>query len=339
MAGSIPASVTPARPADLGRTTVVPDDVGPVPRRPWRRSGAWAGVLALLVVVVVGVLAPSLAPHDPLQPVGPALAAPSPAFPFGTDGLGRDLLSGVVHGARTSTVVVAGTGMVAVLVGVAVGALAGFSGRRVDDLLMRLTEIVQVLPRFFVALVVVALWGPGLDRLVLVLGLTSWTVIARICRAEVLSVRSREFVDASRAVGASWLRVLARQVLPNVLPSVIAYAGLVLAHALLLEASLAFLGLGDPSVVSWGYLAGQAQRFLRVAWWLSLFPGTAIVVTAVALNLVGEGLSAWLRTPWDRRRGVPAPAAPARRGRRRAAGGLRRRRGARPGLPAPPARP
>lgn len=256
------------------------------------RSPAGAvGVLTLLVWLVVGLAAPLLAPYDPFAIEGPALAAPSAGYPFGTDDLGRDLLSGVIWGARTSLIVAAGVALIVVVVGTAVGLVSGYRGGWVDDALMRSTEAFQVLPRFFLALVVIAFFGPGLDKLVLVLGVTSWPLLARVVRAEVLALRHREFVEAARVQGATWIRVLLREILPNALPPAIALLGLVVAQVILIEASLGFLGLGDPNVTSWGALASEAQRFLRVAWWMSLFPGLAILLAVLGLNLLGDAVT------------------------------------------------
>ncbi|MGH4022206.1 MAG: ABC transporter permease [Pseudonocardiaceae bacterium] len=249
------------------------------------------GLTLLGVVVIVAVLAPVLAPTDPFAIEGPSLAPPSAEHIMGTDALGRDTFSGVVHGARTSLLVAGAVGVLVLVIGVAVGTLAGYRGGWIDDVLMRFTEFFQVLPRFFLAIVVIALFGPGLDRLVLVLGFTSWALLARVVRAEVLSLREREFVEAARASGASALRIVAREILPNALPAGIVYLGLLLAQVMLIEASLGFLGLGDPNLISWGYLASEAQRFLRVAWWLSLFPGLAIVVAVLGLNLLADALT------------------------------------------------
>jgi peptide/nickel transport system permease protein len=243
------------------------------------------------VFVAVALLADVIAPYDPFAPIGLPLAPPSAEHWMGTDALGRDLLSGVIHGTRTSLIVAASVGLLTLVLGALVGAVSGYFAGVVDDVLMRLTELVQVLPRFFLAIVVIAMFGPGLDRLVLVLGLTTWTILARVLRAEVLSLREREFVEAARAGGATDARVLIRHVLPNALPAGLVYLGLVLAQVILLEASLGFLGLGDPNVISWGYLAGQAQRFLRTAWWLSFFPGMAIVFAVLGMNLVVDALN------------------------------------------------
>lgn len=241
--------------------------------------------------VLVGVLAPWLAPHDPFAIDGPPLTGPSAAYPFGTDSLGRDLLSGVIHGTRTSLIVALATALVVFFVGVLVGLVAGYVGGRGDDVLMRFTEFVQVIPRFFLALVVIAMFGAGIDRLVLVLGLTSWPLLARVVRSEVLSLRHRDFVVAARADGASPVDIILRELLPNVMPTSLIYVGLVVAQVLLVEAGLGFLGLGDPNVISLGFLSSQAQQFLRAAWWLSFFPGLAIVLIVLGLNLLADGRS------------------------------------------------
>jgi peptide/nickel transport system permease protein len=176
-------------------------------------------------------------------------------------------------------------------IGVLIGSAAGFRPGVLDDVLMRLTELVLVVPRFFLAVIVIALFGAGLDRVILVLGLTSWPVIARVVRAETLSLARREFVDAARALGASEARALARHVLPNALPAALVVISVNAASIILLEAGLGYLGLGDPRMMSWGYLANNAQRFLRVAWWMVVFPGVAIGSAVLGLNLLGDALN------------------------------------------------
>jgi peptide/nickel transport system permease protein len=254
------------------------------------RGGAGRLGLALtLGLLVVALFAGRIAPGDPFASMGPALSAPTLAHPMGTDDLGRDVLAGVVHGARTSLFAALGVSVCAGLIGIGVGGLAAWRGGLVDDALMRLTEFVQVVPRVFLAVIAIAVFGPGVDRLVLLLGLTSWPWIARVARAEVLSLQHREFVEAARALGAGPLRVLLREVLPNALPPVIVVVSLTAASVILIEAGLAFLGLGDPEVVSLGYLANNAQRFLRVAWWMATFPGAMIALAVLALNALGDG--------------------------------------------------
>jgi peptide/nickel transport system permease protein len=249
------------------------------------------GFALTLALIVLAILAHVIAPTDPFASVGSPLTPPSRTHAFGTDDLGRDVFSGIVHGTRTSLSVTFAVIAIASIMGVAVGAVAGYRGGGVDDLLMRGTEAVQIVPRFFLAVIVIALFGPGLDRVVLVLGLTSWPAIARVVRAETLSLAHREFVDAAHALGAKTSRILLRHVLPNALPTALVVISLNAASVILLEAGLGFIGLGDPRAISLGYLANNAQRFLRVAWWMTLFPGAAIALAVLGLNLVGDALS------------------------------------------------
>ena len=279
--------------------------------------GARVGLALTTLTMGVAVLAPVLAPGDPFASVAEPLLAPSGAHLMGTDDLGRDLLDAVVHGARTSMLVVAWVVLLSSAIGIAVGSLAGYRGGIVDDLLMRITEMFQSIPRFFLAILAVSLFGAGLDNLILVLALTSWTWLARVVRAEVLSLRELEFVEAARALGASDLRIMLRHVLPGVLPSIMVVVSLTAARVILLEASLAFLGLGDPNAMSWGYLANNAQRFLRYAWWLSVFPGVAIVLSVLGLNLLSDAVT-------DAHQPLTATVRPGRSRRRR----RRRRRAA-----------
>ena len=256
-----------------------------------RITGGGVGLILTLALVVVAILAGSIAPMDPFASVGPPLTPPSRANVLGTDDLGRDLLAGIVHGARTSLMVVLSVTALTAVIGMTIGAVAGYRAGTTDDVLMRLTELVQVIPRFFLAVLVVALFGPGLDRLVLVLGLTSWPAIARVVRAETLSLARREFVDAAHALGVPAGRVLVRHILPNALPAAVVVISVNAGTVILMEAGLGFIGLGDPRAISWGYLANNAQRFLRVAWWMTLFPGLAIALAVLGMNLLGDALN------------------------------------------------
>ena len=273
-----------------------------------KSPGGVVGVVLTGAFVIVAILAHVVAPTDPFASVGSPLTPPSRAHTFGTDDLGRDVFSGVVHGTRTSLTVTLAVIVIASILGVAVGAAAGHRGGGVDDLLMRGTEAVQIVPRFFLAVIVIALFGPGLDRVVFVLGLTSWPAIARVVRAETLSLVRREFVDAAHALGARTWRILLRHVVPNALPTALVVISLNAASVILLEAGLGFIGLGDPRSISLGYLANNAQRFLRVAWWMTLFPGAAIALAVLGLNLLGDALSD-LADPRRRRSGLPRPGA------------------------------
>ncbi len=250
-------------------------------------SGA-VGVILTGATLAMALLAPFLAPSDPFALSADSLLPPTLSHPMGTDAIGRDLFSGVVHGARTSLFVATAVTAMALACGAIVGMTAGYRGGIIDQVLMRTTELFQVLPRFFLVVVTIALFGPGTDRLILVLGLTSWPVLARVMRGEVLAMRDLDFVVAARASGASAARILWRELLPNVLPSAAVLLGLLFGQTLLVEASLGFVGLGDPNALSWGLLAGQAQGFLRVAWWLALFPGLAIALAVLGVNLLAD---------------------------------------------------
>lgn len=198
----------------------------------------------------------------------------------------------MLYGARSSLAVAGAVSAMALLLGTAIGTVSGYRGGMLDDALMRTTELFQVIPRFFFAIIAIALFGPGLDRLIIALGITSWPTLARVVRGEVMAMRDLEYVRASQAMGATASHVVWRQLLPNVMPSIVVTLGLLFGQVLLLETTLGFLGLGDPGTISWGMLAAQAQGFLRVAWWLALFPGLAITVTVLGVNLLADALSA-----------------------------------------------
>ena len=252
-----------------------------------RRLGV--GLLLFAPVLLAALLPGALAPYDPWASVAPPFEAPSLAHPFGTDDLGRDLLSAVIAGARTSLAVGFAVAGMAAAVGLVMGVTAGSVGGWTDDVLMRATEIVQIVPRFFIAILVVGLFGATIDHLILVLGLTSWPGLARIARAEALSLRARDFVRAARALGGGTGWIIRRHILPNASQPIVAALSLIVCGAILTEAGLSYLGLSDPNVVSWGRLLDNAQAFLYRAWWLSIFPGAAIALTVVAIALIVDG--------------------------------------------------
>ncbi|MCC7106973.1 MAG: ABC transporter permease [Chloroflexi bacterium] len=260
-------------------------------RRFRQRKLALVGASAFLTMLIVAVLGPVLVPASPFALGDERLAAPSGAHPFGTDNLGRDTFTGVVHGARTSLLVGMLSTAFAVLIGCATGALSGFYGGRLDDAIMRVTEVFQVIPRFFLALVVVAIFGANLWGIIAVIAVLSWPEVARLLRAEFLTLKSRQFVDAARAYGASDARLIFREMLPNGLAPVIVSASLMVASSILLEAGLSFLGLGDPNVMSWGTMLNSSQQFIRRAWWMAVFPGVAIFLTTFGLSLAADGLN------------------------------------------------
>ncbi len=256
-------------------------------RRPLDALGA-IGALAFAACAIVG---PWLAPFDPLALSPDTLLAPRPGHWFGTDDLGRDVLSQVLHGARVSLVVGVLTAVGAVLIGIALGAVAGYFRGRTDEVLMRFTEWVLVIPQFLVVLVVAAVIGADLRLVVIVLALLGWPTTARLTRAQFLALGARDFVVAARSLGASDARVIVREILPNAMPPVVVAASLQIPAAILAEAGLRFLGLSDPNSVSWGGMLNQAQNFLGTAWWLPFFPGTAIFLTVLSFNLAGQALN------------------------------------------------
>lgn len=276
----------------------------PTARAPADASGAAGlrsiagvvGAASVLVVVGAALFGPAFAPHDPFTITGGSLLSPTRAHVMGTDALGRDVWSGVLFGARTSLLVAGAVSIMTFVLGTVVGMVAGYLGGWIDDLLSRVTEIFQVIPRFFFVITAIAILGPGLGRMILVIGMTSWPMLARVVRGETVATRHSDFVLAAEALGATPWRVMRRQLLPNVLPATIVALGLVVGQVLLLEATLGFLGLGDPGTISWGVMAAQAQGFLRVAWWLALFPGLAIAITVLGVNLLADAFAA-RRTP------------------------------------------
>jgi peptide/nickel transport system permease protein len=270
---------------------------GPPKRRQtfWSRYRKHRGAVAALAVVtlltVVALVAPALAPHDPTALGAMALSVPSSRHPMGTDHLGRDILSATVWGLRISLLVGICSAVTSVVLGICIGAPAGYFGGRLDNLLMRATDAFMVLPVFFLILIVVAVFGGSIWKLIAMIGITNWPPIARVVRAEFLSLREREFVRAAKAVGVGHLVIMCRHILPNALPVIIPTTSLRTAGAIVTEASLRFLGVGDPNVISLGQMLMHALQFMRMAWWTAMFPGLIIFVTVLALNLIGDGLN------------------------------------------------
>jgi peptide/nickel transport system permease protein len=263
-----------------------------------RRRGLdfWLSASAVGVIVVAAALAEALSPYGPNeQDITQRLQAPGLTHLLGTDEVGRDILSRLIFGARISLLV----GVIAVgvscPVGVLVGLVAGYAGRRTDDVLMRITDIQLAVPTILLAIAVVAVLGPGLWNVILTLSVTGWTLYARLTRGEALIIKSRDFVQAARATGAGDVRIMVRHVLPNVLSPVIVVAVFAVANMIILEATLSFLGLGvEPRVVTWGRMLNGGRLYLSTAWWLTAFPGLAIFVTVLAVNLLGDHLRDWL---------------------------------------------
>jgi peptide/nickel transport system permease protein len=262
-------------------------------RRFARNRGALVGLLVLCLIIAAAIAATTLYPTSPWRMVSRPFVAPLALdrFPLGTDALGRDVASGLMHGARVSLLIGLVSTVVALLIGVPLGAVAGYFGGVIDDLCMRFTELFQTVPSFALAIVIVAILQPSITSIVLAIALVSWPAVARLVRGEVLSLRSREYVQAAVVIGQTTPRIIFTQVLPNAVAPIVVIASLMVASAILLESALSFLGLGDPNLMTWGYMVGAGRTRLVEAWWISFFPGFAIFLTVLALNLVGEGLS------------------------------------------------
>ncbi len=258
-----------------------------------RNPAAVLGAALVLAVLGMGLAAPFVFPNDPLGLAGRPLQWPgaNPRFPLGTDPSGRDIAAQLFHGARVSLLIGFVATLVATAIGISIGALAGFYSGWVDTALMRVTEAFQTLPNFLLLLVLVAVFGSNINTVTIAIGLVSWPPVARLTRAEFLTLRTREFVQAARVQGLGDIHLMLREVLPNALPPVIVYASVVMAVAILLESALAFLQLSDPNVPSWGNLIGLGRNVLRVEWYVSAIPGVAILLTILGVSLVGQGLN------------------------------------------------
>ena len=251
------------------------------------------GTSFLVFVIVIALLAPVLYPDDPLSMVGRPFLWPGQdsAFPLGTDSLGRDVLSGILHGSRISLFVGLTATALGLSFGVLVGSLAGYFGGWVDDVLVRLIEIFQTLPSFVLLVVLVAIAQPSATTVTLAIAVISWPTVARLTRAEFRAIREKDFVMAARSLGYGHARIIFGEILPNALPPIIVTSSVMVATAILMESALSFMGLGDPNVVSWGSMIGTGRELVRTAWYLTALPGLAIVFTVLALNLIGDGLN------------------------------------------------
>jgi peptide/nickel transport system permease protein len=268
-----------------------------------RHPSALLGLAILLVVIVLAATAQLVFPDSPWDMTGAPFTPPlSEGLPLGTDTLGRDIASGIAHGAQVSLLIGVASTIAALGIGVTIGTFAGYFGGWVDDGLMRFTELFQTIPSFVLAVVLVAILTPTIGTIIFTIAIVSWPPLARLTRAEILSLKSREFVQAARCQGESGAALILRHILPNALSPVIVAGSLTVATAILLESALSFLGLGDPNLMSWGFMVGAARTVLRQAWWMSVFPGLAILLTVLAINLVGEGLNDALNPRISRRR-------------------------------------
>ena len=267
-------------------------------RRLVRRRTALFGMLVVLGVLLAAAFAPLVAPFDPLeQDIGQRLREPGwqdaqgRVHPLGTDHLGRDILSRIVFGSRIALVVGLAAVVISGLLGMLIGLLAGYFGERVDDFLMRLADIQLAFPFILLAIAVIGVLGPSLRNIIIVIGVSSWVVYARVVRGEVLSIREREYVQAAIALGSQHWRVLRQHVLPNTLTPWLVVATLDMARVIVIESALSFLGLGvQPPTPTWGGMLADGRVYLSTAWWLATFPGLAILITVLGINLFGDGL-------------------------------------------------
>ncbi len=260
-------------------------------RRFARNRMAVFGALVLAALLVLVALSPVLFPGDPFQLAGAALQPPGGRFLLGTDTLGRDVAAEIAYGARTSLLIGVGATLGAILFGAIVGGLAGFYRGGTEIVLMRLTEFFQTIPAFILAILIVAILSPSVRTEMFAIGAVSWPGIARLVRGEFVALGGREFVLACTGLGASDARIVVRHMLPNCISPIIAVGALLIGTAILIEAGLAFLGLGDPNVMSWGLIIAAGRAVLRSAWWICTFPGIAILLTVLGINLVGDGLN------------------------------------------------
>ena len=259
----------------------------------FRQNHAAMVGLALLILIVLGaIFGPYLYPGEPFEMVWAPFSPPGvDGFLLGTDYLGRDLLAQIIHGARVTLIIGLSAAIVTVVIGVTIGALAGFYRGAVEEALMRFTEFFQVLPTLLFSLVLVALFGASLPMITFAIGVVSWTAVARITRSEFLRIRELEYVMASRASGASNMKLMFKVILPNALPPIIVQSALMVGSASLFEAGLSFLGLTDPNVVSWGQIIGSNRQYILESSFTVTIPGLAIFITVLAISLVGDGLN------------------------------------------------
>lgn len=258
-----------------------------------KNPNAIFGLSVLLFMAASALTAPWFFPKDPLGMVGRPFLWPgdNPAFPLGTDSMGRDVLAGMMHGARISLYVGLLATALGLGVGIVVGALAGYFGGLTDRLLSRLIEVFQTLPSFVLVVVLVAITSPSATTITVSIAIVTWPTVARLTRAEFRSLRQKDFVMAARSLGYGHRHIIFAEILPNALPPIIVTSSVMVAGAILMESALSFMGLGDPNVVSWGSMIGSGREMIRTAWYLTALPGLAIVVTVLALNLIGDGLN------------------------------------------------
>jgi peptide/nickel transport system permease protein len=260
----------------------------------WIKVGGFpliVGTGLLSAIVFMAIVGPTFYPESPFSIVGQPLQPPGGELIFGTDVLGRDIAAGVIHGARTSLLVGLTATVFALIIGAGVGAIAGYGGGVVDTILMRFTEVFQTIPSFIFAILLLAILTPAIENVVFTIAVVSWPPVARLVRAEFLSLKSREFVLAAQGLGFSNTHIVLKEILPNCTSPIIVMGSLMVATAILIESGLSFLGLSDPNAMSWGFMIGAGRQVLRTAWWVCTIPGLAVAITVLAINLAGQGVN------------------------------------------------
>jgi peptide/nickel transport system permease protein len=272
---------------------------GPVRRRHrflragLRNPSFLVGLLILLTVIGIALTAGRMFPGDPQDMVGAPTLWPGedPQFPLGTDSLGRDVASGLAHGARVSLLVGVSAAAIGLAIGTLIGAVAGYFGGWLDAVLVRVTELFQTVPTFLLVIVIVAIGQPSASVIASAIGVAAWPTVARLVRAQFTSLRDAEFIVAARSLGYGAPRIIFHEILPNALAPIIVIGSVMVANAILTEAGLSFLNMGDPNLISWGSMIGDGRPLLRTAWFLCALPGGAIALTVLALNMIGDGLN------------------------------------------------
>ena len=260
-------------------------------RRFIRNPSTIFGAILLAGILSLAVMAPLIYPGSPFKMVGKPFLPPFGEYLFGTDLLGRDVAAGIAHGARTSILIAGLATLISVMFGTVIGGFSGYYGGWIDDVLMRLTEFFQTIPSFVFAIVLIAILSPSIENIIIAIATVTWPPVARLVRGEFMSMRNREFVQASICLGTNDLMIIFREILPNVFSPITVTGSLMIATAILIESALAFLGLGDQNVMSWGFMIGAGRTYLRTAWWLCTIPGIAILIAVLSINLVGQGLN------------------------------------------------
>ncbi|CAK7079906.1 ABC transporter permease [Tissierella carlieri] len=249
------------------------------------------GITILIILILVAILSPFIATNDPYFLNDDLTARPSAKYIFGTDGLGRDVFSMVIWGARTSLKVGIIVAFISSVIGTLIGGIAGYLGGKTDKIISEIINIFLMLPTFFLILIIIAIYGSSLTNIIVVMALTSWTGTARLMRSQAISLRERTFIKSAQTIGEGSIRILFKHIIPNGIFPIIADSTMAISSAILSEAGLSFLGLGDPNVISWGQIIANGKVYLPRSWWICTFPGLAIVCTVLSFYLIGEGMN------------------------------------------------